>query len=121
MRMSALYLALNRANHIISNWITESNAYVENLNLFTVAIGDYAEEAQKYAETAQLALGINASTWMRNQGVFNTLLTGFGVTYDKAAKMSKNLTQLGYDLSSFFNIKTFTFVECCCILLLNVL
>jgi hypothetical protein len=105
MRMSALYLALNRANHIISNWITESNAYVENLNLFTVAMGDYAEEAQKYAETVQLALGINASTWMRNQGVFNTLLTGFGVTYDKAAKMSKNLTQLGYDLSSFFNIK----------------
>jgi hypothetical protein len=92
--MSALYLALNRANHIISNWITESNAYVENLNLFTVAMGDYAEEAQKYQKQCNWHWVINASTWMRNQGVFNTLLTGFGVTYDKAAKMSKNLTQL---------------------------
>lgn len=33
-----------------------------------------------------------------------TLLTGFGVAADKSALMSKNLTQLGYDLSSFFNI-----------------
>ena len=33
-----------------------------------------------------------------------TLATGFGVASDKAALMSKNLTQLGYDLSAFFNI-----------------
>ena len=49
-------------------------------------------------------MGIDPSEWMRNQGVFNTLLTGFGVAADKSALMSKNLTQLGYDLSSFFNI-----------------
>jgi uncharacterized phage infection (PIP) family protein YhgE len=34
----------------ISSWITESNEYVENLNLFTVSMGEYAEEAQIYAE-----------------------------------------------------------------------
>ena len=33
-----------------------------------------------------------------------TLLTGFGNTMEASALMSKNLTQLGYDISSFFNI-----------------
>ena len=49
-------------------------------------------------------MGIDPSAWMRNQGVFMTLATGFGVAADKAQIMSQNLTQLGYDLSSFFNI-----------------
>ena len=74
------------------------------MNLFTVAMGEYAESALEYGETVSEVLGIDLSDWIRNQGVFNTLLTGFGDTSDRAALMSKNLTQLGYDLSSFFNI-----------------
>ena len=35
-----------------------------------------------------------------------TLGTGFGVTGERAAKMSEQLTQLGYDLSSFYNISS---------------
>lgn len=88
----------------ISSWITESNEYVENLNLFTVSMGEYAEEAQIYAEKVGEAMGINPSTWMRNQGVFMTLATGFGVAGDRASVMSKQLTQLGYDISSFANV-----------------
>ena len=84
--------------------IGKSSDYVENVNLFTVAMGDYADEAQEYAETVGEAMGIDPGEWMRNQGVFMTLATGFGVASDRAAVMSKNLTQLGYDLSSFFNI-----------------
>ena len=49
-------------------------------------------------------MGIDPAEWMRNQGVFNTIIAGFGVAGDKAAFMSKNLTQLGYDLASFYNI-----------------
>ena len=36
--------------------------------------------------------------------MFQTISEGFGIASDRAAIMSKNLTQLGYDLSSFFNI-----------------
>ena len=103
-KISIVYVAMRRVASVIGGWIKESNDYVENLNLFTVAMGDGAEEAQRFAERVGEALGIDPSEWMRNQGIFNTLLTGFGVVADKAALMSKNLTQLGYDLSSFFNI-----------------
>jgi hypothetical protein len=103
-KISIIYVAMRRVASVISGWIKESNDYVENLNLFTVAMGEYAESAQAYAEKVSELMGIDPSEWMRNQGVFNTLLTGFGVAADKSALMSKNLTQLGYDLSSFFNI-----------------
>ena len=88
----------------ISKAITESNAYQEDLNLFTVAMGQYAKEAKEYAENVGEIMGIDPAKWMRNQGVFNTLLSGFGSVADRSYLMSKNLTQLGYDISSFFNI-----------------
>ena len=97
-------MVIRRLFYVIGGWVKLSNDYVENLNLFIVSMGEYAEEAQKYAEHVANIMGIDPSEWMRNQGVFNTLITGFGNTADKAAIMSKNLVQLGYDLSSFFNI-----------------
>lgn len=93
-----------RIANIAGGWVNESNDYVENLNLFTVSMGKYAESAKAYAETVQSAIGIDPSEWMRNQGVFMSIASGFGVVSDKAELMSKNLTQIGYDISSFYNI-----------------
>jgi hypothetical protein len=90
-------------SNAISSAITESNRYVENLNLFAVAMGEYADEALAYANKVQEALGLNAGEWIRYQGVFNLLFTGFGTTGEMAATMSQQLTQLGYDISSLYN------------------
>lgn len=97
--------SLHKVTDAVTSWVKESNDYVEDLNLFTVSMGEYASAAQKYAETVGEAMGIDPSTWMRNQGVFMTLATGFGVASDRAAIMSQQMTQLGYDISSFFNVK----------------
>ena len=97
-------IAFRHVASIMSEWVQESNDYIENLNLFTVAMGEYAESAKAYAEEVQSVLGIDPSEWMRNQGVFMQMASGFGVVTDQAALMSKNLTQLGYDISSFYNI-----------------
>ena len=102
--ITATVYAFKRGASVVSSWINKSNEYVENQNLFAVAMGEYADEAQKYAEQVGEVMGIDPSAWMRSQGVFMTLGTGFGVTTDRAAVMSQQLTQLGYDLSSFFNI-----------------
>ena len=101
--VAAVY-SLKKVTDVISSWITESNNYVENLNLFTASMGEYAESAQQYAEQVGDVMGIDPSVWMKNQGVFMTLATGFGVVGDRAATMSQQLTQLGYDISSFYNI-----------------
>ena len=104
LKFAAVWQMARKVGSMLGTVITESNEYQENMNLFTVAMGEYAESALEYGETVSEVLGIDLSDWIRNQGVFNTLLTGFGDTADRAALMSKNLTQLGYDLSSFFNI-----------------
>nr|DAV81514.1 MAG TPA: minor tail protein [Caudoviricetes sp.] len=95
---------VRKGARVIASWITQSNQYIEDLNLFTASMGKYTEEAQNYAEAVSEALGIDPGEFMHNQGVFNTIISGFGVASDKAYLMSKNLTQLGYDISSFFNI-----------------
>jgi len=88
----------------IKSMISESTDYIENVNLFNASMGEYANEAQQYAEKVGDIMGIDPGEWMRNQGIFMTLATGFGVAGDRANIMSQQLTQLGYDLSSFFNI-----------------
>lgn len=100
----ATALALKKVGKVISEWIDESNNYVENMNLFSVSMGEYAQSSMDYANTVSELMGIDPSAWIRNQGVFMTLATGFGVAGDRASVMSQQLTQLGYDLSSFFNI-----------------
>lgn len=104
LNVATAAVAFRKIGQFIAQTVTESNKYQEDLNLFTVALGQYAAEAQNYAEKVSEVLGIDPAQWLRNQGVFNTLLTGFGDTAERAQLMSRNLTQLGYDLSSFFNI-----------------
>lgn len=103
-KITIAYQAVTRIARVLSSFIDKSNDYIETLNLFKVAMGEYAQSAYDYAEVVQEAMGIDPSDWMYNQGIFMTLATGFGVATDKAALMSQQMTQLGYDLSSFFNI-----------------
>lgn len=104
IKLGVASLAIRKIGSVIAGSIKQTNDYIENMNLFNVAMGRFADQAGQYAETVGETMGINPSEWMRNQGVFMTLATGFGVVSDRAFVMSQNLTQLGYDISSFFNI-----------------
>lgn len=97
-------VAVKKAASVLAGFINKSNQYVEDLNLFTASMGEYASTAQEYAERVSEIVGIDPAEWLRNQGVFMTITKGFGVVSDRAYTMSRNLTQLGYDISSFFNI-----------------
>lgn len=104
--VSASVISIRYVVGTLRDFIEESSSYVENMNLFTIAMGEYAEEATVYAETVQDALGLDISEWTRAQGLLMQLATGFGVAREDAAAMSKTLTQLSYDISSYFNIST---------------
>ncbi len=104
---SALRLAIGSVKAIastIANWLKLSNDYVEDINLFTASLGEYAESAQAYAEKVGEIVGIDPGEWMKAQGVFYNLADGFGIAADRAYIMSQQLTQLSYDLASFYNI-----------------
>lgn len=106
LKWGAVLYAGKKAVQTIGDWVNYSNDYVENMNLFSVSMGRYAEEAYNYGKQVEEVMGIDLSEWIRGQGVFNQIATGFGIAEDKAYTMSKGLTQLSYDLASFFNLDT---------------
>lgn len=103
-KIISVYVGFSKTSDFLADCFQSSNEYVENVNLFTVAMGEYAEEAYNYAEQVNKLLGIDISEWIRFQGVFKQITTGFGVAADKSNLMSKNLAQIGYDIASFYNI-----------------
>ena len=102
--LSGLTRGLRQTFRIMGSWFKESNDYVEALNLFEVSMDDASDAAQEYAQKVQDLMGIDIQDWLEAQGSFNQLLEGYGLAEDKAAQMSKQLTQLGYDLSSLWNV-----------------
>lgn len=101
IKVAALVSAYKKLENAVASGIAKSTVYMANLNVFNTALGDYADNAMKYAESVKDALGIDPSNWIKAQGTFNTLIEGLGVGGAQAAYMSQNLTQLSYDLASF--------------------
>ena len=104
-KISGLALGLIGIKNKIMDFVDKSNSYIENMNLFTASMGSGAEAALEFAEKAQNLMGIDMGEWARNQGIFQTLITGMGETSEHAEVMSQQLTQLGYDIASFYNMK----------------
>lgn len=102
LRKISFFAVYRAAVKFLGNAIGKASEYTETLNLFTVSMGRYAEEAYNYAQKVSEVVGIDPAEWMQNQAVLNTIISGFGVAGDKAAFMSKNLTQLTYDLQSYY-------------------
>jgi len=100
------WASLLKLKKVLGDCFNVSAQYVENLNLFNVTMGKSASSAFEFAEAVNAALGVDTSDWIRYQGFFQSVGKGLGVVSDKADLMSKNLTQLSYDISSFYNIST---------------
>lgn len=88
----------------MGEFVNKAGAEQEALNLFTVTMGKYAEEGTKWLQRFSNALYLDPVEVMQYMGSFNSLVKGLGVGAENSYKMSQNLTQLVYDLSSFKNI-----------------
>lgn len=78
---------------------------VESENLFEVAMGAMAGDARKWSDETSKALGLNAYNVRNNMATYNAMLTSMGLASDESLKMSEGLTQLSYDMASFYNLK----------------
>lgn len=103
--VKSTFLAISSA---FSFFYDESAEYIEQLNLFNVAMGSASQSASAFAQKVSDAMGIDPGKWMEYQGTLNMMIEGFGVASDKAQIMSQNLTQLSYDYSSLMNVDVST-------------
>ncbi|MDD5037168.1 MAG: hypothetical protein PHE55_20770 [Methylococcaceae bacterium] len=78
---------------------------VESENLFEVSMGRMGGAARAWSEEVSAALGLNAFEVRKSIGTFNVMLSSMGLAEQSAYDMAKGLTQLSYDMASFYNLK----------------
>jgi hypothetical protein len=78
---------------------------VESENLFTVSMGKMEGAGRQWSEELGKSLGINQYNVRKMLGTFNVMTSSMGVATDQAFTMSKGMTQLAYDMASFYNLR----------------
>lgn len=110
--LAILKRALIGILNVTKDVITETASWTENLNLFSVTFGqgEY-EEVLDWALDLSEAFGLASNEIVRFTGLFKQLATSLGVVSETGTAMSKVLTQIGYDISSFYNISVESAME----------
>ena len=104
MRNMAKLVSLKAIATYLGNAAEKFNSYYEAANLFGVSMKGLTGDASTFINKMETLLGIDPTEAMNNMATIQGLTTSFGMASDKAYVLSKNLTQLGYDLASLKNI-----------------
>lgn len=104
VRSAAKLVSLKAIATYLGNAAEKFNSYYEAANLFGVSMKGLTGEASAFINKMETLLGIDPTEAMNNMATIQSLTTSFGIASDKAYVLSKNLTQLGYDLASLKNI-----------------
>lgn len=111
MRNMAKLVSLKAIAEYLGNAVAKFNDFYEATDLFHNAMGNLNGEADTLISKMQGLLGVDPTKAMAYIATIQSLGTSFGLTSDKAYILSKNLTQLAYDESSYWNkdvAETFT-------------
>lgn len=77
---------------------------VENLNLFTVAMGDSLDRGLEFVKQMQEVYGMDPSNLHRYAGYFYQLTDAIGMTDRASSSLSLSLTKASNDIASLFNV-----------------
>jgi len=78
---------------------------IESENLFEVAMGSMAHQARAFSTRLRDELGLNQYEVRRNVGTLYQMVSAMGISENAAYQMSTGLTELSYDMASFFNLR----------------
>lgn len=96
---------LDIAGSALSSTVGAASTYVEDMNLARTVMGSAFESESDFWKKVQDSYAIDSAEALKYQGVFEEMISGMGIGTEAATKMSRTLTQLGYDLTSFENFK----------------
>lgn len=125
LNTGSILVGLYAIRRALSESINSLNEYIESMNLAQTVMGsdeftkmagelngiEYTSsynietgEGNGFWTQAQELMGIDSAEAIKYQAVFEDIITGMGVARSSAEQMSQQLTQLGYDISSFNNL-----------------
>lgn len=102
-KRAAQLVSLKAIATYLANAVTKFNDFYEATDLFNNAMGELSGQATELINKMESLLGIDPTEAMTNIATIQSLATSFGLASDKAYILSKNLTQLAYDESSYWN------------------
>lgn len=94
-------LGIGRA---IKSSIKSAMDAIESENLFDTVMGQWTKSVRAWSMELQKDLGLNAYEVRKNVGVLYNMTQSMGIAEKSALDMSKQLTELAYDMGSFYNI-----------------
>ncbi len=105
----ALYGAAIKAAQGIKELAKESIGLamdaIESESLFANSMGKMTNQALKWSKDLSKSLGLNEYELRKNIGTFNVMFTAMGIGAEKAFELSRGLTELAYDMASFYNLR----------------
>lgn len=107
-KLVAVFATLTK---VLASGIKKSSDYIENLNLFEVAMGKNIKTAHEFTSAIGENFGMDKSEIVRYMGAFSNLAESMGNTAESAYGVSEALTTIGYDLASLWNISTASAME----------
>ncbi len=103
-QISFVVYSLRTAIRALNVGTQNAIAYVENLNLFMVALGENTTRATGFITEMADSLYLDEAQLTRVQGLFYQISESLGLSSEKAYTLSENFTKLAYDLASFYNL-----------------
>lgn len=101
--LSKIFIAKQIGTYIGQS-IEQGNNYVETMNLFSVSFGEFVGHVNEWADLISGKLGLDPAEMKRFAATYMDLARSLGVADKNAVTMSKNLTQLTYDIASLKNL-----------------
>lgn len=89
----------------------EAIHFTEVLNMYTVAMGESNEVADKFVDTIQEMYGLDPTNIMRYTSMFYQLASAVETPTEAAEKMSMGLTKMTVDIASLFDMPINTVME----------
>lgn len=103
-----LYFWLNytkRISNVLTNWFQSAIAFDETLNKFQVSMGEYIDNATRFANQLTQAFNLSKQSVLDYMSTFNNMLSALGgLEDDTSYYLSETLTRMAIDYASLFNV-----------------
>ena len=103
IKISTVVYASRRIGTALADFMYDASEWEGIMYRFGRAFGDAAQESYEWIKRLNDEMQINTQQFMQYSSIYGTMLKGYGVATEDAAKMAMNYTELTYDIWAGYN------------------
>mgnify|MGYP004657249481 CR=1 FL=1 len=98
LKFTGVTVALHKLGSMLGDAAQQASEWEGIAARFSRAFGDSAQENYEWIKKLSSEMHINTQQFMQYSSIFGTMLKGYGVAAEDAAKMAMGYTELAYDI-----------------------